>query len=86
MTRRLLRVAGALLVLFASVTGSASAAATAVGTDDGTDAIGPPGGLPGPVPDFVSGLLDTVTEFVGDVLDGTPAEGPKGPAATGSDG
>lgn len=86
----ILAIGAALLLLVGAMPTVAAAAPADVPTDSQTDdtrSVGPSGGLPGPVPDFMSGIHDTISSFrngdiadLGEALKNTLAD--EGPADT----
>lgn len=80
-TKQQLTIAVATVVLIAGATGVGAAVPGAAQTGDATDdtSPGPEGGLPGPVPDFVSGILDSIGSFLdgdSDQPESTPSDSP----------
>ncbi|TQQ82881.1 hypothetical protein EGH24_05430 [Halonotius terrestris] len=73
MNRTTIFAVGAALLLLVGAMPAAAAAAPAdepvdnQATDDRS--VGPSGGLPGPVPDFVSGIHDTINSFLNGEID-----------------
>lgn len=72
----ILTVGAVLLLLAAGLPPAATVAPADAPIEQATDdqatdnrSVGPSGGLPGPVPDFVSGIHDTINSFLNDEMD-----------------